>query len=246
MPFEWSESTPLGKAVEYLRETNQAGKRKLGEDAPLEWVPQKWQRCVFKRGSDGTEISRPHYELALLSTLIEKLKSGDVTVRHSRRWADFEEYLISKDEWKASREQHYAALGVPTDPEAYLQQLDERLDMVTRDVNKGVPKNEALTVDQEKGEWRLAPLRANSAQLTAKHVKALIERRLPPKELADIVIDLDQHLNLLGHFLHDGDGSRLPQNVRRRNPWQAKDRPNRCGLQHRPDKDGRSFGSQCA
>jgi len=69
------------------------------------------------------ELSRPHYELALLTTLNEQLKSGDVTVARSRRWADFEEYLIPRDTWTVEREQHYAALGLPVESDTYLQQL---------------------------------------------------------------------------------------------------------------------------
>src|SRR5580692_3530940 len=39
-------------------------------------------------------LTRP--DLALLTTLNERLKSGDVTVSHARRWSDFEEYLIPR------------------------------------------------------------------------------------------------------------------------------------------------------
>lgn len=217
LPLAWSETTRLGEAVTFMREFNAAGRRKFGADVPLGWLPPKWQGCVVRRVGREVEVSRPHYELALLSTLVEKLKSGDVTVRHSRRWADFEQYLIPKEDWQREREGHYETLGLPLDPGTYLEALDERLHAVTQDVNTGVPKNEALTLDRERGTWRLAPTRANNAQLGVKAAKTLIENAMPARELLDIMIDLDTRLDVLGHFLHSGEGSRLPRNVRRRN-----------------------------
>jgi hypothetical protein len=45
--------------------------------------------------------------------LNEQLKSGDVTVAHSRRWSDFEDYLIPRDTWLAEREQTTRRLAWP-------------------------------------------------------------------------------------------------------------------------------------
>lgn len=217
LPLEWSDASPLGKAIAFVREFNAAGKRKFGPGVPLAWLPPKWQGCVVKRAGGQVDVSRPHYEMALLTTLVEKLKSGDITVRHSRRWADFEHYLIPKDAWQRDRETHYDALGLPLDPGAYLETLGTRLHAVTHEVDANTPNNAALTVDKDKGQWKLAPTRSSGAQISAKAVKALLERAMPPRDLVDIVIDLDVRLDILGHFLHDGEGSRLPRTERRRN-----------------------------
>jgi hypothetical protein len=59
---------------------------------------------VLNQTAEGHSlISRPHYELALLTTLNERLKSGDVSVTASRRWADFDRYLIPAETWQRDR-----------------------------------------------------------------------------------------------------------------------------------------------
>jgi hypothetical protein len=83
------------------------------------------QHVVRKDSSGALVASRPHYEPTLLTTLNERLKSGDVTVSHSRRWSDFEEYLIPRPRWINERAQHYAALELPLDADGYLSQLNE-------------------------------------------------------------------------------------------------------------------------
>jgi hypothetical protein len=70
-------------------------------------------------------LSLPHYEPALLTTLNERLKSGDVTVAHSRRPSDFEEYLIPRSLWAAKRAGHYAHLELPSEADEYLVQLQD-------------------------------------------------------------------------------------------------------------------------
>lgn len=109
-PFRFAEQSALGRAVEHLRLVNREHRRKLGAEAPIDFLPPRWRRYVLGRDGRGdSEISRPHYELALLTTLNEQLKSGDVTVARSRRWTDFEDYLIPRATWAEEREQHYAA-----------------------------------------------------------------------------------------------------------------------------------------
>ena len=84
-PFRFAEQSALGRAVQYPRVVNREHRRKLGAEPPIDFLPPRWRRHVLGRGVRGeNEISRPHYELALLTTLNEQLKSGDVTVAHSR------------------------------------------------------------------------------------------------------------------------------------------------------------------
>ena len=125
----------------------------------------------------------------------EQLKSGDVTVAHSRRWTDFDDYLIPRETWVAEREQHYAALGLPIDSETYLTQLESRLHAVTAGVNAHVPENSALTIDRDKGEYHLARLKANSAHDAAKGLNDLLESRMLEVELIDALIDVDNEVS---------------------------------------------------
>jgi hypothetical protein len=112
-PFQFAEGSPIGPAVLYMKEVNRDQSRKLSADAPIDFLPRRWMKHVVRKDASGeTTISRPHYEPALLTTLNENIKSGDVTVSYSRRWTDFEEYLIPRMTWWEKRAQYYAALGL--------------------------------------------------------------------------------------------------------------------------------------
>jgi TnpA family transposase len=222
MPFQFAENSALGRAVVYIRELNRHPHGQLTTEAPVDFLPHRWVKHVVRRDNAGaTIISRRHYEPALLTTLNERLKSGDVTVSHSRRWTDFEEYLIPRTSWAEKRTQHYAALGLPLDVEVYLSQLNEHLNEVTAAVDRRVPQNGALQIDHAKEKFHLAALKGKERPDAVKEAKDLIQARLKKIDLVDVLIDIDNETNFLRHFLHQGGDSRLSPVVRRRNALAA-------------------------
>ena len=221
-PFQFAESSPLGRAVIYMREINRDQNRKLTWEAPIDFLPSRWlKHVVRKNGAGALIVSRPHYESALLTTLNERLKSGDVTVSNSRRWTDFEEYLIPRTTWAEKRIHHYAALGLPLDAGSYLTELNEHLKSVTADVDQRVPQNEALKIDSAKGTFRLAALKRKEKPDAVRDTKDLIQSRLARIDLVDVLIDIDNQTSFLRHFLHSGGDSCLSPAARRRNALAA-------------------------
>jgi hypothetical protein len=79
---------PVLEALTVLREMNEKGKRKVPDDAPTDFVRRRWQRHVF--GEDGG-IDKPFYEMGAMNELNNALRSGNVWVPGSRRYADLEE-----------------------------------------------------------------------------------------------------------------------------------------------------------
>ena len=77
-PLQFAEDSPLGRAVVFLKDLNAGGKGKSFSGAPLEFLPRRWIKHVVRKDVKGeVALSRPHYEPALLTTLNERLKSGD-------------------------------------------------------------------------------------------------------------------------------------------------------------------------
>src|SRR5260370_37995912 len=142
----------MGGAVLYMKENTRDQQGKFPREAPIDFLPRRWVKHVLRKDSSGALVaSRRHYEPALLTTLNERLKSGDVTVSHSRRWSDFEEYLIPRQRWVNERAQHYAALHLPLDADRYLSQLHEQLKGVTATVDRRAPANPVLKNESAKG-----------------------------------------------------------------------------------------------
>jgi hypothetical protein len=105
-------SSPLLAAIAVLRRLNAAGRRGVPRDATLSFVPDRWRPHVV---DDDGRIDRPAYELCVLWQLRAALRSGDVWLARSRRYADPESYLIPKDRWPSIRAKVCAQTGAAGD-----------------------------------------------------------------------------------------------------------------------------------
>ena len=79
---------PILAAITLLRSLNQSGKREVPPDAPLPFR-KEWRRLVTETGKPNRRL----YETAVLATLRNKLRSGDVWVERSSNYSRFDPHL---------------------------------------------------------------------------------------------------------------------------------------------------------
>ncbi len=202
-PFNFKENSAVGEAVAYMNTINKEGRRKLDERAPTAFLSKGWQKHVIKEKDGKTVISRPHYEMALMSTINANLKAGEVTVSNSRRWGDLEDLLIPLEEWQTTKFAHYKNLNLPIDSVEFIGLLRNDLETMSRIVNEGVPSNKPLKIDAAKGTYKLSPFKGGDKK-RARHIKqlrTLIQSELPQVDLIDILIKLDSETGFLRHFV---------------------------------------------
>jgi TnpA family transposase len=202
-PFNFKENSPVGEAVAYMNTVNQEGRRKLDDRAPTAFLSKGWQKHVIKEQDGKTVISRPHYEMALMSTINANIKAGEVTVSNSRRWGDLEDLLIPLDEWQTTKFAHYKNLNLPLDSVEFIGMLRNDLETMSKIVNEGVPSNTLLKIDAAKGTYKLSPFKGGDKKRARriKQLRTLIQSELPQVDLIDILIKLDKETGFLRHFV---------------------------------------------
>lgn len=82
-------------ALELVKELQNSKKKRLPQDAPMNFISTNWQKVVIQDG----KIHERNYELCVLSVLKDRLQSGDVYLDLSRRFASLESLLIQKESW---------------------------------------------------------------------------------------------------------------------------------------------------
>jgi TnpA family transposase len=163
-------------------------KRKLSPDAPTNFVKQSWLNLLVSNNSIETQP----YELCVLSVLRDRLLSGDVFVGLSRKFADFNSFLIPKKRWEQDTEticlnlnglditgridQRIAQLGI------LLQPLAQRLE-------------EAKDIRLENGVLVVPPLTAEDIPVSAQVLREEINQRLPKISIVDIIQEVDSWVN---------------------------------------------------
>ncbi|EEW2580811.1 Tn3 family transposase [Escherichia coli] len=86
---------PLADALVVIKDMYRKQSRKVPAAAPLEFVPESWRKVVIT----PVGIDRQYYEFCALSELKGALRSGDIWVKGSRRYKNFDDYLIPEKDF---------------------------------------------------------------------------------------------------------------------------------------------------
>ncbi|CAN5134682.1 Tn3-like element TnAs1 family transposase [soil metagenome] len=188
---------PLLDAVEVLKEMNKKGKRKVPENAPVSFVKPRWRDHVL--GGNG-EIDKRYYELSALSELKNSLRSGDVWVSGSRRYRDFDDYLLPPEKWESMKDSD-TSLPVSGSPDGYLEERSARLHDGLLEVGRLIRRGVLEGVSLEKGNLKISPIKKDEPEgmeAFTRHAYSL----LPRVRLTDLLVEVDAWTGFTRHFTH--------------------------------------------
>ena len=197
----------LLEGIDVLKELNRTRRRNMPPDAPLAFVPRAWMPFVLS-GED--KVSRRFWELALLWRLRDGLRSGDVWVEGSRRYADPETYLLTGSAWADLRDDYCRAVERPRAGRDRIAQLGRELDQEAASFASMLGRGEGPA--RLEGD-RLVVGRDTSDDQpeSVKRVKGLLAEVFPLVELTEVLIAMDGATGFSGRLLHAaGASSRSP------------------------------------
>lgn len=190
------------KAVQTLREMNADNLRKVPADAPTAFIKPRWKPLVIT--PEG--LDRKFYEICALSELKNALRSGDIWVKGSRQFRDFDDYLLPAEKFAALKREQALPLAINPNSDQYLEErlqlLDEQLATVTRLAKDNELPDAILT---ESG-LKITPLDA----AVPDRAQALIDQTsqlLPRIKITELLMDVDDWTGFSRHFTHLKDGA---------------------------------------
>ncbi len=199
IPDAGDDEIPCLEAIRVLKEMNADLKRKLPEDVPMDFIPKRLLPFVV---TDG-EPDRKAWECALLLKLQDDLRSGNLSVKHGKRFGRFDDYFLPKDRWEPLRKSFFQRSGLPADPKNVQDHLTKRLNTAYDLFLKTAPNNTYATVD-EKG-WHLSTDAAETldskAQTRLGDLKRWLTKNMRTIRLPDLLIEVDNDLRFSDHFV---------------------------------------------
>lgn len=194
------DAEPVLEAIDVFRSLNRAKRRTLPVDIPLDFVTDHWRRFVMPQG----EPQRRAYELCTLSTLRDKLRSGDIYLRNSRRYTDPETFLIPRAAWPQLRTDICQELDLDPTGQARLSARAQQLKDLLPRMDRILDRRHGIRI--EDGEL-IVPM--DEAEDVPDSVQALdeeIRRRLPDIDLTDLLLEVDHWTDFSQYLTHAGGG----------------------------------------
>ncbi|MBA4854343.1 Tn3 family transposase [Nocardia farcinica] len=206
-------ATELLIAVAMLRELNATGRRKVFDEAPTGFVPTKWRGYLDQARKSGSVTAYRHYwELCVLLGLRDGLRSGDVFVPGSRRYADPAAYLLTAEQWAPQRAEFCRLVGKHGDPGQGLAAVVDELHAAVGELETVLSQGEGPVRVDETGDLVISPLSAEDVPAEAISLKAELTEMLPFAPIVSLLIELDKRTGYLDCFTHaTGKQSRTPE-----------------------------------
>ena len=181
--------------------------RKVPEGAPDSFVPARWAGYLETSRKTGDVTGFRHYwELCVLMALRDGLRSGDIHVPGSGRYADPASFLLTPQQWERRRLEFCHLAGKPpTAPDALALAKDElhtALSGLESQLARGAGPGEVrLSSD---GELIVPPLTAEDVPADAEALRAELGAMLPRVPIASVLVEIDARTGFTDHLVHAG------------------------------------------
>jgi TnpA family transposase len=204
--LEFEAENPGGQAliegIETLRQLKREGGRGLPPEAASDFV-QRRERPALESEPEGA-AKRKLWEAALLGSVRDKIKAGDIFVRGSERFRRLDDFLLPEDEWARIKEGFFARAGgsgLPANPEQVPECLKRRLADAYDAFERAAEADQmggTAQVEEGAGRWKTPRdpaihLPAASAR-KLEDLRAWLRSRLRPIKLPELLIEADNAL----------------------------------------------------
>ena len=202
-------TTDLMAAVAILKRLNETVGRRVPSDAPGSFVPTRYAEYLAKARKSGDDTAYRHYwELCVILGLRDGLRSGDVYVPGSRRYADPATYLYTPAQWKPRQADYCRLVGKPAMAADALEQGKEELHTALAEMENtlaaALPDGTG-TVRLDADDHLVIPkLTAEDIPAEARELKEELSSMLPFAPIASLLIELDGRTSFLDCFTHAG------------------------------------------
>ena len=171
-------------------------------DVPLEGVVRpKWHDIVVETGSDGrSRINRLNYEICVLQSLRERLRTKEIWIEGARRYCDPDQDL--PQDFDDRKEQYFQELGQPIEADLFARRLKEDLSSALDEFDRSLPSNKDVTLKSRGGKTRISlkPLDAQDDPAMLGALKEEMARRWPMTSLLDVLKEVDLRIGFTKSF----------------------------------------------
>jgi len=160
---------------------------------------------------------RHYWELCVLMALRDGLRSGDVYVPGSRRYADPASFVLTSQQWEPQWLEFCQVAGKPTSAADALALANDELHAALSDLEAqlapgGGPGEVRLGAD---GELIIPRLTAEDVPAEAEALRAELGAMLPRVPIASVLVEVDARTGFSDHLVRAGGKVNRPPDLKR-------------------------------
>jgi TnpA family transposase len=172
----------------------------IEEDVNLEFASERWRKLVRRSLGHGNPTNRRLLEICVFSHLASELRSGGICVEGSESFADYRRQLVPWEACEAMLPSYCARVGIPETATEFVDGLRALLRDTAQRLDDEFPTHAGDVVIGRNGEPTLKRLTAKEVPPSAIALQAAIESRVPPRNILDILANIEHWTGFTRHF----------------------------------------------
>ena len=194
-----TEENALWKAWSVLRDKRNRRADYLDwEDVPLSFASKRW-RDFLRHPNDPKKIDRRQLEVGVLTHLSDHWQSGTVFVPGAEAFAHHLAELLPWRECERQLKGYCERIGLPATADGFIEEIQRRMTEIAERVDRQFPQNSAVTMGP-KGTPVLHQYEARKIPESAQRLHAEVIKRMPQRNLLDILVNVEHLTNFTKHF----------------------------------------------
>jgi len=152
--------------------------------------------------------------MGAMNELNNTLHSVDVWVPGSRRYANFEDYLLTRERWKDIRNKGGPPVATNPDLDEYLAQRSEQLYRELTTVNRMISRGKLQNARIEEGELKFSRDKTSIPKGMKEFTQKVYEQ-IPRARLTDLLVEVASWTGFTQHFTHlkTGEPAKDPEPI---------------------------------
>jgi hypothetical protein len=185
--------------IHLLKELNASDIKKVPPQAPTDFISSKWEKYVFEEKG----INRKYYELCALSELRDSLRSGDIWVKGSRQFKNFDDYLIFPSQWDTLKKNNQVPIAstVELDFHKFIESKRQLLDQQLKRFSSRLLSESDNEVKLQNQKVRVKLL-SKAVPEEAEALRLKIYSLLPKVKLTDLLLEVASWTGFPACFTH--------------------------------------------
>lgn len=206
----------LLKALEVVLENEHRKAEWISDEVDLSFASERWRKLVRRSHGLGNPTNRRYLEVCVFSHLASDLRSGDMCIDGAGTFADYRDQLLPWSECEALLADYCDRIGIPSTADSFVDHLKNLLADTSSQVDNEFPNHAGDVTISPNGEPTLWHVTAREIPASAIALQAAIENRLVPRNLLDILANIEHWTGFTRNFgPQSGDDPKL-RNARER------------------------------
>ena len=193
-------------ALAFIQNHHDHRRHYLADEIDISFLSQRWQQLIVHYHKGERQLNRRHLEAAVFMAVASELKTGDVYVVDSEEYADNRQQLLPWDQCQPHLEVYCQSLDLPTNAQAFAEQLSKQLKSAIQIFDDNFPTKETLMFDSN-NQLTLKRLTKLEIPDGLDELELQLQSRLPQRQILDILARispyLTDHIRRFGEYILD-------------------------------------------